>query len=393
MTTTIPTDEIVFSTVPSLTTCSQVTIGWAYHGTTPPTSNYPLVVTNIGIDQGSLSRREYPSVSRRSATVVNMTLSAINPSLDKFDWLKVNIPQGRYRLDVYTTVEVLSSNLFNVTNGVDVSCLVAPSQSSILSSSAPSVTPPFPTHSTSSTNNPSIPVVGNLSVSKGVIAGAIVSGVAVLALIAVIALWALRRRRTIARNATPPGSVPRTKGQASRGLHNPSDSTGTILPFGGGNQENSPQFSTSEEDFASEKSTVAFDDNKLNLTPIVATRSYSKSSTSSRRPVSMTVKPSFESRETVQSRPSRQPRRSLDSSMVPPNKTTLAPSPPSPSHPRYPSDRTRRASRKPVPVYDPSEFPSSESNDIPLSARPETDLSGGAKIYYLIPDAPPGQRK
>jgi hypothetical protein len=330
---------------------------------------------------------------------VNMTLSVIDPTLGKFDWLKVNVPQGRYRLDFYVLTKVLSSNLFNVTNGVDTSCLVVPSQSSILPSSTSSVihapTPtPSPSPSTSSMTYSSAalptPVMGGLSLSvhKGVIAGGVIGGVVLLALIATLALCVFRRRKTRAHCTTPACSGPRTKGQPSKRLHNPSDSTGTILPFGGGDREKSPQLS--EEDFESEKSAAACEDARTNLTPVAPTRTYSKSSTSSRRPVSMTVKPSFESHETIQSR--RPPHRSLDSSAVPPNKSFIPPSPSSPSHPRYPPDRTRRASRKPVPVYDPSEFPTSEPDGIPLVGRSETSLGGGTRIHYLIPDAPLQQR-
>lgn len=344
---TVLTDEVVFSTVPRLTTCSPAKISWIHQGTIPVPSSYPLVVTNIGVDQGDLSRREYPLVPRQSTAAVNMALLMI------------------------------------------LSCLVASSQCSILLSSTPSVT-------LTSTPSPSItsptPVSGNSSANKAMIAGGIVSAVVVLALTATVALWVSRRRKTITQNSTPSGSVPRTKGQTSKGFHNSSDSTGAILrTFSGGNQEAFPQMSVSEEDLDSEKFAVAYDDIKPNPPPVAATRPYPESSTSSRRPVSMTVKPSFEYRETVQSKLPRQPRRSLDSSMVLPAKTIIPPSPP--SLPQYPSDRTRRSSRKPVPAYDPNEFLSPEANDIPLSGRSETSLGYGKPTYYIIPDVPLEQRK
>ena len=395
-TTTTSAGGIVFSTVPSLTTCTQATIVWTYNGTTSNTSSYPLVVTNIGIDQWSLSRRVSLSVRGQSTAAVNMTLSLINPLTGNLPWPEVNVPQGRYRLDAYASGGVQSSNIFNVTNGVDLSCLTASSPSS--TSSITYTSTPLPSSTISSARNPSVtsltPVSGNSSVDKGIIAGGIVSGVVVLALVAVVVLWIFRRRKTIAWNATSANSVPRTRGQASRGLHNPSESTGAILAFDGGNQDNFPHLSTSEEDFGSEKSAIAYNDTKPNLPPIAVTRAYSKSSTSSRRPVSMAVQPSFESREMLQSMSSRrQPHRSLDSSPVPPSSIVIPPSPSSPSQPRYPSDRVRRTSRKPVPVYDPSEFPSSETGDIPLSARSEASFSSRRKTYYLVPDPPLEQRK
>ena len=390
MTTTTPAGEIVFSTIPSLTTCAQVTIEWTYNGTTSNTSFYPLFVTNIGIDQGDLSRRVSPPVPGQNTAVVNMTLSLINPLTGNLSWPKVNVPQGRYRLDVHTTGGVLSSNTFSVTSAANLSSSVVPSHSSTPSINYTS-TPP-PSSSTSLASSPSVTLStqlpGNLSVNKRIIAGSVISGAVVLVLIAAIIFWVFHRRKT------PADSAPRTRGQTFKGPHNPSDSMGKILPFNGGNQENFPQLSTSEEDFGSEKSAVAYHNIKPNPPPIAATKAYSKYSRSSRRPVSMAVQPSFESRETAQSASSRrQPHRSLDSSPVPPNSATIPPSPSSPSHPRYPSDRARRTSRKPVPVYDPNEFPSSGADDIPLSARFETSLGSGKKTHYLIPDPPLGQRK
>ena len=385
---TIPTDTIVFLNISSLTVCSPAAIGWVYLGPSS-SSDYPLVVTNIGVNQGGASRREYPLVPRQASTAVNMTLSDIDPSLGMFNWPKVNVTQGQYRLDIYTPAGVMSSNTFAV-NGTDVSCLAASSRSSIPPSSTPS-----PSHSTSSTsssaNNSSVTsptsVVGGSSVNKGAIAGGVVGGVVVFALVA-LALWTFRCRKARARNATPASSMPKTKGQGRKGLRNTSDSMGALLPLGGGNQESSPQLS--EENFYSEKPVVASDDAESNFpTPIPPARSYSKSSTSSRRPASMTVRPSYGSRETLQSQPPRPICRSLDSDAVPPSDTVI---PPSSSLSQYPPSRTRRSLRKPVPVYDPSEFPASGSNDIPLVGRSEASLGGGAKMYYIIPDPPLEQR-
>jgi len=384
MTTAIPADEIVFSTVPSLTTCSSATITWSYNATTLVTSFWPLVVTDVNIDQEGLSRRGYSLASRRSTTTVNMTLSTIHPSMGMFQWPNVNVSQGRYRLDVYAPARVMSSNVFNVTNGPDTSCLAGSLQSSTQPSSGTYIS------TSSSTSNPSttppITVPGG-SVHKGLIAGTVVSGVAILSLIAAAALWVFRRR-----NATSPGSAPKTKGQSSKALHHQIDSTGAILPFVGRNQE-FPQSSASEDDSHSEKTAVVYDHTKPSSPSIAATKTYSRSSLSSRRPVSMAVKPSFESRETIQSNMSRQTHRSLDSSAVRPNNTVFPSSSPSPPHPRYPTDRTRRASRKPVPVYDPNEFPGTESNGIPLSGRSEMGVLDRKQTFYLVPDPPLERRK
>lgn len=311
-----------------------------------------------------------------------MTLSTIHPSMGAFQWSEVNVSQGRYRLDVYASAKVMSSNIFNVTNGPDTSCLVGSLQSSIQLSSGTSISTP------SSSSSTSVPVHGG-SVHKGLIAGTAVSGVAILSLIAAAALWVFRRR-----NATS-GSVPRTKGQSSKALHNQMDSTGIVLPFVGRNQETFPHSQASEDDYHSEKTTVASDCIKFKPSSpsIAATRTYSRSSLSSRRPVSMAVKPSFESRETIQSNVSRQTHRSLDSSAVRPNNTIFPSNSPPPPHPRHPADRTRRASRKPVPVYDPNEFPGAETNGIPLSDRSEMGFFDGRQTFYIVPDPPLEQRK
>ena len=138
MTTEIPRDEIVFSAISNLTTCTRTTIVWTYSRPFPPRTTYPLVVTNIGVDQGGLRRRGYPLVPRQGTAAVNMTLVNINAGLERIDWIQVNVPQGRYRLDFYTLTKVLSSNVFTVNNGPDVSCLVATSQPLISPSSTPS---------------------------------------------------------------------------------------------------------------------------------------------------------------------------------------------------------------------------------------------------------------
>jgi hypothetical protein len=363
--TTVTTPALAFLTVPNLVTCSEVTIEWTYNATTPPTYDYPLVVTNIGIDQSGNSRREYPLISRRQSTaVVNATLAAVNASAGRFDWPKVNIPQGWYRMDIYATAGVIPSNTFNVTNGLDVSCIAAALQPSTPPSSSTSHPTPASTDSPSSTNGPPVTtslVMASSSVKWKAIVGGVVGGVAVIMIIIVLAVLWLCRRKTRTRNATP-ATMPRNKGQQFKGNHNQSDSTGAILPFGSkGNKGNSRQLSTSEDDFDSEKSAVADHDTAPKFPLTTPTRP-------SRRPASMMVTPSFESYESVQSRPST-----------------------SPAHPRQPPNRARRASRKPVPLYDPNEFPTPESNDIPLSGLPET-VSDGTRKYYLIPDPHLGQR-
>jgi hypothetical protein len=361
--------NLTIFTVPNLLTCSTVTIEWLYNGTTPPTSNYSLVVTNIGVNQSGLSRREHPLVPRQSTSVVNMTLGAVNVTTGSFDWIKVNIPQGWYLMNIYAPAGPIPSNVFNVTNGLDVSCVVGLSESSTLSSSS-LVTSTSPSQSVYPTTNIPFAKTPTTTMQKGAIAGCVVGGGVVLALIAALFLWLSWRRKARARKATPLSAGPRSKGQPSKGNHTPSDSTGAILHYGG-NRQNSRQLSTSEEDCGSEKSAVA-DDTMPKLPSIAATRSHPQPSspTSDRRPASMVVKPSFESYDSVQSRPST-----------------------SPAHSRYPPDRSRRASRKPVPAYNPTEFPRSEPNDIPLSNSPETILGNGTKIYYLIPDAPLEQRR
>lgn len=363
------TTNITIFTVPNLLTCSTVTIQWVYNGTTPPTSNYSLVVTNIGVNQGGPSRREHPLVPRQSTTVVNTTLAAVNVTTGEFEWIKVNIPQGWYLMNIYAPAGPVPSNVFNVTNGLDVSCVVGLSQSSISPSSS-LVTSTSPSQAASPTNT-ALVTTSTPTVQKGAIAGGAVGGVVVLALIAALFLWLSRRRKARARKVTPSVACPRTKGQPSKGNHTPSDSTGAILRYGG-NKQNSPrQLSMSEGDCTSEKSAAA-EDTMPKLPSIAAARSHSKPSspTSDVRPASMVVKPSFESYDSVQS-----------------------PSSTSPAHSRYPPDRSRRASRKPVPAYNPNEFPRSEPNDIPLSDSPDTVLGNGTKIYYIIPDAPLEQRR
>lgn len=274
-------------------------------------------------------------------------------------------------MNIYAPAGPIPSNVFNVTNGLDVSCVVGLSQSSTLSSSSlVTSTSPSPSQSVSPTNTVFV-TTPTTTVQKGAIAGGVVGGGVVLVLIAALFLWLSWRRKARARKVTPLPAGPRSKRQPPKGNHTPSDSTGAILQYGG-NRQNSRQLSTSEEDCSSEKSAVA--DDTMPKLPSIAfpTRSHPQPSspTSDRRPTSMVVKPSFESYDSVQSRPST-----------------------SPAHSRYPPDRSRRASRKPVPAYNPTEFPRTEPNDIPPSSSPETNLGNGTKIYYLIPDAPLEQRR
>ena len=361
---TVTPPEISFFAVPNLVTCSEVIIQWTYNPIAPPTTDYPLVITNIGVDQSGFNRREYPLVSRQSTPVVNTTLATINASTGKFDWPKANIPQGWYRMNIYATAGIIPSNIFKVTNGLDVSCIVTPSQSSIPPNS--SLAPPS-TGSPSSTNGPPATTnslaMNNPSAKRNAIVGGVVGGVAFFLLVAAFLVWLSRRMKAGTRNTTP---STKTGVQQFRGNHNPSDSTGAILSFDDkGYRGNPRRSSTSEEDYTFKKSTVVDHDTPPKFPLAATTISYSKPSTPGRRPTSMvSIEHSFESRESVQPRPSS-----------------------SPSYSVHPPNRARRASRKPVPVYDLSEFSTPESSDIPLSDPPQT-ISGGARTYYLIPDPP-----
>lgn len=350
--TTAPTPDIVFLTVPNLLTCSEVTIQWTFNATTPSTSDhYPLVVTNIGIDQGGLDRREHPLVARQTTAAVNTTLTVIDVSTGKFDWPKVNIPQGWYRMNIYATAEAIPSNIFNVTNGLDVSCVVTPSQSSIPPSSSTSPATPTSTGSPSSINSPSVTtsplVVGNSSVKTGAIAGGAAGGVVVLLLIVAIVVRLSRRRRARTRN----------KGQTFRGHRSQLDSKMEIPPFDVEGKQ-ACQFSNPEDYAPAPEKIAVAEDHTLPTLPLTPGL-YSKSSASSNRPTSV-IRPSFDS-EQVRPRPS--------------------------TSPPYSQSRGQRTTRKPVPAYDPDEFPTNGSNSIPLSCPPGT-IQGGGGRYLIYPDLP-----
>lgn len=356
--TTATTPGVAFLTVPNLVTCSEVTIEWTYNATLPPTSVYPLVVTNIGVEQSGLHLREYPLVSRQSTAVVNTTLAAVNASTGRFDWPKVNIPQGWYRMNIYATAGIIPSNVFNVTNGLDVSCVVTPLQSSLPPSSSTLPLTPASTDTPSSTNSPSVtttPVVMAVSHVKrnAIIAGTVTGGIVLFA-VAVLCLYRwYHRRKTRIRNPSP-ATGPRNKGQQPRREHHKSDSSGAILSF---DKEHPRHLSMSEEDSDLEKFYLA-DRRFLQNPPLTAPQ----------RPRSTRIEPmvaaaSFDSYDSDQPRPSTSP---------------------SPSHNSSP--RTRRTSRKPVPVYDPKEFPP-ESNGAPLSGLPGTTVDR-KPTFLLVPDLP-----
>jgi hypothetical protein len=411
--------NIAFHTVSDMTTCSSSSIVWDAGANTG--APFLLVVTNIGVPQTPGSARRLV-VRESPVSPVNETLDVqADPSAGSFSWTKVNVPQAWYQIVAYTRTGEVKSNDFLVVNGTDTSCLAVADPSSSSGSSSPASTnTPSPTPSPS-------PTPGASSRSRaGAIAGGVVGGIAFLALLIALLFFCRRRssRRAPSRKWAAEAGVKRPRSRSiSKNGHGATESTGAIVspvsnPDHGEIPIKMPKSTVSSE----EDMPTGFGKRVLYSDPI-RPGPIRESSTSSLRSEwrksfsSTAIHRTPETAAPLHDRPSgRQSidhRRSMDSTLFfQPHRqsTTSIVMSPLTEESRLPKDvdrssSGRRASRKPVPAYNVAEFDtsnSSSSGDIGVdrqtvdTKKSQSSLfteNSDRPIHYLIPDAPPPQKR
>ncbi|KAK7042974.1 hypothetical protein VNI00_008711 [Paramarasmius palmivorus] len=213
---------LFFGVIDTLTTCQPAQIRWTFAG---PVAPIDFTITNIGVTQdpppsssatgaspsntftnddppipgggvGGARTRAARAEPSDAGFTVSTIASSVNPKSSAFSWPKVNVPQGWYRCIATFTDPNRSpsfstgSSPFFVQNGTDVSCIISSPGSS--STSAPTGSP---TTSGDGSENTSAPVGAAQShVNTGAIAGGVVGGVALLAVVAAVFLCMRCRR-------------------------------------------------------------------------------------------------------------------------------------------------------------------------------------------------------
>jgi len=403
-----------------MTTCSSGSIVW--DGGTNASAPFPLVVTNIGVPQTPGLAR--PLVGRRSAvSPVNETLDdRADPLAGSFLWSEVNIPQAWYQIVAYTQAGEVKSNDFLVTNGTNTLCLAVANSTSSSSStyhaSTNSLTPsPTPTPS------PALSVLSKSYTSA--IAGGVVGGVAFLVLLIALLFFCRRRSSRRAPSSKWAAEVgvkrPQSRSVTKNG-HSATESTGAIVsppvsnPDHGEIPIKTPMSTvSSEEDMPTASGKRVLYSDPIRPGPV------RKSSTSSLRSEWQKSFSSHRTSETTvpihdRSSPGRQSidhRRSIDNTLFsPPHRQSTTSIVMShlteENRPPKDFDRSssgRRASRKPVPAYNATEFNasnSSSSGDIGVdretvnTRKSQSSLfteNSDRPVHYLIPDAPPPPKR
>ncbi|KAJ6536327.1 hypothetical protein B0H19DRAFT_1318020 [Mycena capillaripes] len=161
-----------------MTACSPFTIQWTSEGLSPFAA-MNLVITNAHLSQ----------------TITNGLISV---SGQEFTWPSVNVTGGNYTLEAFilpSVDNVDATVAVSVRNGTDMSCLTSGPNPSTSSESPPS------TRSNAATSSPSpTPTTLNYTshVSPGIIAGAVMGGIALIAA-AITAFACIRIRRRLRR--------------------------------------------------------------------------------------------------------------------------------------------------------------------------------------------------
>jgi hypothetical protein len=208
--------SFVWQPIGEMFTCGQTNIRWAYTGSPSPLT---LNITNINVTQQaplssigpsstsqapasaasassaspSLARRQFNGYGGSYLPSVNeIFIAGIDPTLNNFTWTSVIVPQGWYQIyaNVQNTVQATSAS-FYVQNGTNTNCVPQ---------FAAGVPVPATSASASSTSHVAV-ATGTSSPSSaqsghshaGAIAGGVVGGLALLAVVAAIFLCFLRR--------------------------------------------------------------------------------------------------------------------------------------------------------------------------------------------------------
>ncbi|KAI0777338.1 hypothetical protein BD413DRAFT_490408 [Trametes elegans] len=159
-TTTAQSSPFTFADIPSTSTCAGAVISWNRTG-------------------GDLTFSLFLVPSSRPPTTLALVAYAIDTAVGSFDWHPVNVTPGVYQLNAIGTGFSVLSPAFVVSNGTDASCLPSPSRNS---------SNPFTSLTTAS--GPS----SSHGISPGAIIGAVLGGVAFVAVMLGLCIY-LRLRR------------------------------------------------------------------------------------------------------------------------------------------------------------------------------------------------------
>jgi len=466
--------DVIFNTINPMTACGSGTISWTAVG--DPTA-LTLYVSNIGLTDGSTQ-------------LYNISLVAdYIPSLDTYNWSPVNVPQGQYYAVASFDNTISSSPIFSVTNGTDLSCLpgAPPPSPSPTSTDGP----PSTSSSSSGQTGVPVPVSGALSSGSanhvGAIAGGVIGGVALILLIllGLFFFLRLRRRNKRSRSASAGGDAVAGTGKWN-GLSSRDSNLQSTLPtfagdrkvpsslrrqsagvssegHGNGAEPLSPVASDEDLSTLAEEEKIAHANALGNayfntVTPIPYTGQHhhrrSSSGSNVNSPISQ-LSPAASTRSTTQNRaatlakldpnsPPKSPysrRQSLDGRVLSSAPASAIQTPDSAALPaemipmgvNRVSSGPRRATRKPVPTYSPSDASdvtaamereqstssgghghvhasavesattlnsqaawktsaSSREDVHSLSLSHKSSFGDGRPMHYLIPDMPPPQR-
>ena len=442
-----PTPGSINFTVQNMTTCNTSLISWNYSGTA---AQLFLSITNITVDDSASSIKARATTA---SSTLQQQLVATNTSAQSWTWPSVNVTQGWYEIEALVlTSPNLSNNSapFFVSNGTNVSCLIATSTSAKASST------PSAASVTSKTN-------------VAAIVGGVVGGVVVLVLVIIAGVCLLKRKKRFVRSGgnkngqwgslkSAHSSIQPNSGVrvTTTHFHTRSESSGATFQGDAAGKTSAittPQASvenvavTAEEKLASPASSLGMGPSDALNTPIHYHYERRASVYTTPTPTSATDESTW-SRSTTR----RVSNQSLDQqaqrircSMETPiarhrSERLSMPTLPSPSLSRIPqspmlaqpkeeyalspiaatpvnrsvsagavSMTTRRASRKPVPQYDPSLLEDNADARSTFTAGAESSHSGrtggahgpelshktsfgdGRPLHYLIPDMPPPQ--
>ncbi|KAH7924372.1 hypothetical protein BV22DRAFT_512659 [Leucogyrophana mollusca] len=184
--------SLAFNAISNMTTCTSANISWVYTG---PAATIQLAVTNISVTQQDSSQTFIQDLVDTDALA------------ESWAWPTVNVSQGWYAIQGFTSGSYIStqSASFFVSNGTNTNCLSTSPSSSMPASAASTVT----ASSAPSQKNNTSAIVG------GVVGGIV--GVAIIALLGV--LWLMRRRRRPSRGGGDRRSVGRWGSLTSNSSH------------------------------------------------------------------------------------------------------------------------------------------------------------------------------
>lgn len=433
-----------------MTTCTSSSITWSYGG---GQANLVLAIAKTGASQRFVASNDVQRRQNTTGITVFQTLANVSAQADSWKWPSVNLAQGQYQIRGEVGTVTALSTPFYILNGSDISCLPG----------VPTSTP-SPSVSASPVSDTSL----SHSKKTGVIVGVVVGVIAGICLVVAIIIW-LRRRKRIKRFPARGGFSMRNMGQwgslpsnassmrpkntdfANRHYHGHTESTAGMLESATGSKASKTNPPGDDERVTevgeSEKTHSTYSHSIPGINPLDSP-GYSVSPNrhtpmySIQSPASATDPSRFRTASAPSSNALEQQAHRIRSSMessaclrterlsmpvIAPAALDRSPSTPIKGAADYPElgaeassvqrsastsgSTPHRTARKPVPRYNPSEFPQdgdrtrtsstvavgssmcNSAESMPSSGTPDVSrmpsLGHGRPVHYLIPDMPP----